>query len=233
MRSRFVALVRALLSGMLVVVLLAVTGGCGEYRSGSAADKIINLTWWDYFGYSPTADRAVTTLLDKYQAAHPGIQVTRTAIAFAEFRPTLMQAAASGNFPDVAAVDNADVPMFAGRGVLADLTARMRLWQGGITFLDAVQRSVQVGDKSYGIPFRSNTTALWYNKDLFAEAGLSKPPATWEELRDHARKLTTDKHAGMCFAASPTEQGTFTLLPLIWQAGGDSRPSATRPASTR
>jgi multiple sugar transport system substrate-binding protein len=84
-----------------------------------------------------------------------------------------------------------------------------------------VQRSVQVGETAYGIPFRSNTTALWYNKNLFAEAGLTAPPSTWDELRDHARKLTTDRHAGFCFAGAPTEEGTFTLLPMIWQAGGD------------
>jgi multiple sugar transport system substrate-binding protein len=202
------------------MILTAVVVGCGGPSPERGSDKV-TLTWWDYFEYSPTADKAVTKLLDKYQAAYPEIEVKRTAITFADFRTKLMRAAESGNFPDVAAIDNADVPVFAAQDALADLTSRMRVWQGRVTFLDAVQRSVQVGDKAYGIPFRSNTTALWYNKNLFAEAGLVKPPATWDELRDHARKLTTEAHAGFCFAAAPTEEGTFTLLPMLWQAGGD------------
>jgi multiple sugar transport system substrate-binding protein len=213
---------RALLSGVLAMALTAALAGCdGRSGAGRAPGKV-SLTWWDYFGYAPTADRAITALLDRYQAAYPDIEVKRTTIEFADFRAALDQAARAGNFPDVVALDHADVPEFTARDALADLTSRMRVWQEEITFLDAVQRSVQVGDKAYGIPFRSNTTALWYNKDLFAQAGLTTPPTTWDELRDHARKLTADSHAGFCFAAAPTEEGTFTLLPLIWQAGGDA-----------
>ena len=220
LRSGFVVRVRAFLSGALAVVLLAATGGCGGSGSDGASGKV-TVTWWDYLGYSPTADQAVTKLLDKYQATYPEIEVKRTTIKFSDFRSALMRAASSGSFPDVAAIDNADVPVFAAQDALTDLTSRMRVWQGRTTFLDAVQRSVQVGDKAYGIPFRSNTTALWYNKNLFAEAGLSTPPATWQELRAYAGRLTTDQHAGFCFAAAPTEEGTFTLLPMLWQAGGD------------
>lgn len=215
-RSEFAARTRA----FLAVALLAVLAGCADAPAPDNSGRII-LTWWDYFGYSPTADHAVTNLLAKYQAAYPEIQVHRTAIKFADFRDTLTQAAASGDFPDVAAIDNADVPVLAAGRALADLTSRMRAWQGRTTFLPAVQQSVQVGDKAYGIPFRSNTTALWYNKDLFNQAGLSRPPSTWDELRADARVLTTTEHAGFCFAATPDEEGTFTLLPMLWQAGGD------------
>lgn len=206
------------LSASLAIALLA--AGCGGSTPDST-DGTVTLTWWDYFGYSPTADDAVISLIDKFEAANPDIKVKRTAIGFADFRTKLIQAAATGKFPDVSAIDNADVPVFAEQGALVDLTSRVDAWQGRAGFLDAVLRSGQVDDKSYGVPFRSNTTALWYNKDHFAEAGLTQPPATWAELRDYARKLTTDQRAGFCFAAAPTEEGTFTLLPLIWQAGGD------------
>lgn len=211
---------RSLLPGALAVVLTAALAGCAGPGADASAAKV-TLTWWDYFGYSPAAEQAVTTLLAKYQAVYPEIEVKRTTIKFSEFRGTLMKAVSEGNFPDVAAIDNADVGVFAARNALADLTSRMRAWQGRITFLDAVQRSVQAGDKSYGIPFRSNTTALFYNKALFAAAGIAKPPATWDELRADAQQLTTEQHAGFCFAAAPTEEGTFTLLPMLWQAGGD------------
>ncbi len=212
---------RSLLSGVLAMITAITLTACATAAgSGSAAGKV-TLTWWDYFDYSPHAQQAVTRLLDKYHATYPEIEVKRTVFRFTEFRAKLAEAAANGTFPDVAAIDNADIPVFASQGMLADLTSRMRVWQGRVTFLDAVQRSVQVGDKAYGIPFRSNTTALWYNKRLFAEAGLTKPPATWDELRVYAKKLTSPTHAGFCFTGAPTEEGTVTLLPLIWQAGSD------------
>ena len=212
---------RPLLPGLIAMAVALALAACGQSTSDSSAGKV-TLTWWDYFDYSPHASQAVTRLLEKYHAAYPEIEIKRTAIKFADFRARLTEAASSGQFPDVAAIDNADIPVLAAKDALADLTSRMRAWQGRVTFLDGVQRSVQVGDREYGIPFRSNTTALWYNKNLFASAGLNEPPATWDELRAAAKKLTTEAHAGFCFTAAPTEEGTFTLLPLIWQAGGDA-----------
>lgn len=212
---------RPLLPGILAMALVVLLTACGQSTLDSSNGRV-TLTWWDYFDYSPHSSQAVTRLLDKYHAAYPEIEVRRTPIRYADFRAKLTEAAANGTFPDVAAIDNADIPVFAAQNALADLTSRMRVWQGRVTYLDAVQRSVEVGDKQYGIPFRSNTTALWYNKDLLAAAGLAEPPATWEELRTSAKKLTTDAHAGFCYTAAPTEEGTFTLLPLIWQAGGDA-----------
>jgi multiple sugar transport system substrate-binding protein len=212
---------RPLLPGLLAVALVLALTACGQSTSDSSNGRV-TLTWWDYFDYSPQASQAVTRLLEKYHAAYPEIEVKRTFVKYTDFRAKLTEAAATGQFPDVAAIDHADVPVLAGQDALVDLTSRMRVWQGRVTFLDPVQRSVEVGDREYGIPFRSNTTALWYNKNLLAAAGLTEPPTTWDELRSAARKLTTEAHAGFCFTAAPTEEGTFTLLPLIWQAGGDA-----------
>jgi multiple sugar transport system substrate-binding protein len=215
---------------LLVVVLAVALVGCGAPAGSSRAPGRVTLTWWDHYGDSPTADRAITVLLGEYQAAYPEIEVKRTTIDFAEFPARLDRAAASGTFPDIVAIDNADVPTYAARGALTDLTSRMRAWPNGTTFPDIVRHSGQVGDIAYGIPFRSHTTALWYNKDLFVRAGVITPPTTWDELRADARKLTADGHYGFCFAAAPTEEGTLTLLPLIWQAGGDVSTIGDRPS---
>ena len=47
----------------------------------------------------------------------------------------------------------------------------------------------QVDGKQYGIPFDIGMVGFWYNKDLFAKAGITAPPATWDELLDRRRKL--------------------------------------------
>jgi multiple sugar transport system substrate-binding protein len=221
---------RSLLAGVIAAALAVGSAGCGARHESGGVPGSVSLTWWDYFGYSPTADRAITALLDKFHAAYPEIEVRRTTIRFADFGARLDEATAAGTLPDVIAIDNVDVPVLAARNALTDLTPRIHAWHGQTTLLDAVRHSAQVGGKAYGVPFRSNTTALWYNRDLFAEAGLTAPPSTWDELRDHARKLATGGHAGFCFAAAPTEEGTFTLLPLIWQAGGDVATIGDQPS---
>ena len=54
----------------------------------------------------------------------------------------------------------------------------------------------QTGGKTYGIPWQRSTIILYYNKDAYREVGLDpdKPPATWEELEEYARKLTKEEN---------------------------------------
>ena len=47
--------------------------------------------------------------------------------------------------------------------------------------------------KLMGIPFVALNSVMFYNKDMFEEAGVTKVPETWEELREAAKKLTQDK----------------------------------------
>jgi multiple sugar transport system substrate-binding protein len=204
------------------VLLVPGLAGCGSSSSNSSSSGgVTTLTWWDYFGYSPQADNAVKSLISKYEAGHPNVKINRTAIGFPDFHTKLVQAAATGKFPDIAAIDNADVPVFAGQGALADMTKYFEGWSQKDQYLPAVLDSTRYNGKDYGIPFRSNTTALWYNQEDFTEAGITSPPATWDELRADAKKLTTPKHSGICFSAAPTDEGTFTFLPMLWQGGGD------------
>lgn len=39
------------------------------------------------------------------------------------------------------------------------------------------------------MPFNSSTPVLWYNKDAFAKAGVSRPPKTWADMKSASKKL--------------------------------------------
>ena len=56
----------------------------------------------------------------------------------------------------------------------------------------------QTGGKTWGIPFQRSTIVLYYNKELFKEAGLdpNRPPATWKEMAEYAQKLTKRDASG-------------------------------------
>jgi sn-glycerol 3-phosphate transport system substrate-binding protein len=66
------------------------------------------------------------------------------------------------------------------------------------SFYPAFMENSQTGGKTWGIPFQRSTVVLFYNKDLFKEAGLdpNKPPATWDEMRQDAQKLTKRDASG-------------------------------------
>ena len=76
-------------------------------------------------------------------------------------------------------------------------------------------------ERLFGLPFVSNSTALWYNEDLLKQAGIAEPPKTWEELRADAKQLTKPPVYGFALSLVATDEGNFTYLPFLWSAGGD------------
>ncbi|HVL39943.1 MAG TPA: extracellular solute-binding protein [Fimbriimonadaceae bacterium] len=73
--------------------------------------------------------------------------------------------------------------------------------------------------KIYAIPWFQVAQALYYRKDHFREAGLdpSRPPRTWDEFYEYARRLTRDGRSGFAFSRGPGYHWTN----FLWQAGGD------------
>ena len=72
------------------------------------------------------------------------------------------------------------------------------------SFYPAFMANSQTGGKTWGIPFQRSTIVLYWNKELFKEAGLdpNKPPASWKEMLEYAQKLTRRDAAG-----NPTQYG--------------------------
>jgi sn-glycerol 3-phosphate transport system substrate-binding protein len=66
------------------------------------------------------------------------------------------------------------------------------------SFYPAFMANSQTGGKTWGIPFQRSTIVLYWNKELFKEAGLdpNKPPGTWKEMLEYAQKLTRKDASG-------------------------------------
>ncbi len=66
------------------------------------------------------------------------------------------------------------------------------------SFYPAFMANSQTAGKTWGIPFQRSTIVLYWNKELFKEAGLdpNKPPASWQEMLEYAQKLTRRDAAG-------------------------------------
>jgi sn-glycerol 3-phosphate transport system substrate-binding protein len=70
-------------------------------------------------------------------------------------------------------------------------------------FWPALHANAVVDGELYGVPFHNSTPLLYYNVDHFKEAGLdpAKPPRTWAELVDAAKKLTKGDRYGFLMPA--------------------------------
>jgi multiple sugar transport system substrate-binding protein len=88
--------------------------------------------------------------------------------------------------------------------------------------LDAFVKSGTYNGKLYGFPDLSSARAFFYNKDLFAKAGIAAPPKTWAEFEDAAKKITAlgDGSVGYAMPLGPEEaQGEFSIW--TFNNGGD------------
>ena len=65
-------------------------------------------------------------------------------------------------------------------------------------FYPAFMENSQTGGKTWGIPFQRSTVVLYWNKEMFKEAGLdpNRPPANWKEQLEYAQKLTKRDASG-------------------------------------
>jgi len=75
-------------------------------------------------------------------------------------------------------------------------TADDKAWLA--SFYPAFMANSRTGGKTWGVPFQRSTIVLYYNKELFKEAGLdpNRPPATWAEMVDYSQKLTKKDASG-------------------------------------
>jgi ABC-type glycerol-3-phosphate transport system substrate-binding protein len=88
-------------------------------------------------------------------------------------------------------------------------------------YIEAFFQAVKVEDQIYGLPIASEVTGLFYRTDRFAEAGIEKAPANWEEFRATAEKLTDPDNKKYGFISFATE-AAYYFYPWLWQAGGDT-----------
>ncbi|WHY70111.1 ABC transporter substrate-binding protein [Fictibacillus enclensis] len=201
---------------IMLLALILVLPAC-ESAEGKQDGKI-KLTWWDYYGSEAAV--AMNNAIKTYEKAHPNVDIERIEVSFGELKKKILLGAAGGELPDILIIDNPDHQMLAEAGILADLTKKVKVWGQEKNYFEGPLSSTVYKGKNYGIPLGSNNLALFYNEDLLKEAGI-KPPKTWDELKNAAKKLTHNDVYGISVSAISQEEGTFQFLPFVWQAGSD------------
>jgi ABC-type glycerol-3-phosphate transport system substrate-binding protein len=188
--------------------------------SARAADVV----WW-----APNwgLERA-QELAKKFEAANPDTKVKIEVTVSDGLQNRVLAALRSGSTPDVIEIQNGwNIPMATTGTLLAldDLYAKNKLDQAD--FVQAALNLSKTDGKLYGVPYRVEAHAVYYNKGAYKEAGLdpNKPPKTWAELVDTAKKLTKTVNGKPQYGFAITGGGefgntVFRSVPFIWMNGG-------------
>ena len=197
---------RALLAAASIAALALSVGG-------ALAGEIL---WW-----TPNWGEArARELAQKFEAANPDIKVN-LEITVSDGLPARIQTAlVSGSPPDLIEAQHGWVAPYAQAGLLLPLDDVL---EDKDDYVPAALDYDTWDGKLWGIPYRIETHGVIYNKGMFKAAGLDpeKPPQTWTELVDAAKKLTGgDKYGFAITGGGEFGNTVFRSLPFIWMNGG-------------
>jgi multiple sugar transport system substrate-binding protein len=198
--------------------------GSGSGSGNSASSGTTTIQFWVRSDIEPIAKEMVS----EFNATHKTIKVNLTVTPDTYEVEKLGTAIASGNAPDVVALNDIDVPQFATEDQLENIGSEAKALS---FYKDLSPGQLSLGTYQgnlYGVPFDADLSILNYNKTLFTKAGLNPndPPTTWPEIINDAKKITALGHGiyGFDFQGDCSGCFVFTGLPFIWAAGGNIFP---------
>ncbi|MFD7857860.1 ABC transporter substrate-binding protein [Streptomyces microflavus] len=200
--------IMCMLAGMSLVAACG-SGGSAD-KGQSRADGKVSIEFW---GWAPGYEESVA----QWNRQNPDVQVVFKTI------PTgakggyekMFSAIKADNAPCLAQVGFESVPTFLAEGALQDIAAHTDDVKS--EFSDFAWSQVAYGDQVVGIPVDVGPQALFYRTDVFEKFQL-KPPATWAEFEDAARKL---HKADPSYALTNFSTESYWYAGLVGQAGGN------------
>ena len=224
-RPRRLALGAGILGMSLVMSACSgTTPGTGSSGPAASVAPASSITEIDYFTDATSSD-AFKKVLDTC-STQTGVTIQRQSLPLKELLPKVLQGASSGTMPDLAFVDNVNVQQLAETGALSPIDDYGFDLSG---YVKGIVDATTLNGKNYGVSPAINTLALFYNKKMFADAGLT-PPTTWDELTKDAKALTSGSRYGFAVSAPASEEGTWQFLPFFWSNGGDLTKLTAAPS---
>ena len=193
---------------------------------GPAAAQTVTLrfsSWGD-----PEQNAPISEAVNAFQAKYPNIVVEQEFDPFDAYWDKKTTQVAGDQLPDVFAINNDNLCLYAGAGKLANLTPYL----DNVDIANALEQvpsdnlhRLSINGQQLGFPFASGAEVLFYNKTMFDDAGLDYPAPDWtlQDVLDAAAKLTQDTN-GDGFADQwgyyPNYYNEETLYAIVHRFGG-------------
>jgi multiple sugar transport system substrate-binding protein len=214
---------------LAVAAFVAVLAGCSSSGPGSSAagpGGVVTLSYWS--GFTGGDSSTYIALIKMFNATHKKIQVNMTIQPWDSIAEKLPEAMATGAGPDIATPDYnvGTIRQYISDGLLAPIDQLLGNGANQVpasVLPSAIKSAFTVDGHLYAAPANWATLELYYNKTMFAKAGIAQPPTTMAQLESDAVKLTVKsgsnvKQYGMAIA----DHSTIAMWPIfIWAGGGN------------
>ena len=188
------------------------------------AAEEVTITWW----HISTKDPALSDwqkMADDYMAAHPNVTIEITVLENEAFKTKLTTVMQSGEVPDIfqswgggTLKEQIDAGLL--KDITADLDADGSAWRD--TFAPGALAVFASDGKNFGVPWDMGMVGWWYNKDLFAEAGIDAPPTTWSEFLADVETLKAAGITPISLGEGDTWTGMHIWSYLATRIGGEA-----------
>lgn len=198
-----------------ILALLSVAALLGFAAAQDTVTLDLFYPGWD----SAEQERAVTGLIEEFEAQNPDIRIEIISTPFGVFQERLFVTLRSGDAPDVGYIGARWLQELREGGFLRDISGVME----DLPREDWIQSTfepVEQGDELYAIADRVDPWVIYYNQDLFEEAGVEGCPETMSDFIEAGRAITGDGvyGFGLVGAKHATQLGQFSNF--LWAHHG-------------
>ncbi|HEX7550471.1 MAG TPA: ABC transporter substrate-binding protein, partial [Candidatus Methylomirabilis sp.] len=222
--SRLIRMFAVMILAVAVVVAMAPTGA-------SAAKTEVK---WSQWKTTEVGEKLMNELKAAFEKENPDITLTLVDSPFTGFHDKAITLFQAQKLPDVLLVQVDWVAEFADLGMLEPLDSWLA--KEPKEYMDNIPTTFQQKwqGKQYYLPLHSGCVALYWNTEIFKNAGIAGPPKTWEEYVTIAKKVTNLEKKIFATTATlqvePPTNMTYDIYPLIFQAGGSLIDEKTNKA---
>jgi multiple sugar transport system substrate-binding protein len=226
---------RTTATAAVAATVLAVLAGCGGGTStggGGGKGHPKTLTYWaSNQGTSLEDDKTkLTPELQKFEQ-QTGIKVNLEVVPWTDLLTRILAATSSGQGPDVLNIGNTWSASLQATGALLPFDDKNFTQIGGKDrFVESTLGSTGAPGKTpAAVPLYSLAYGLYYNKKLFKDAGITKPPATWDELVQDGKKLTGGGKYGLAIEGANNSENAHHAFVFAKQHGADFFDASGKP----
>lgn len=197
-----------LIAGSLVASVLSLA-------PAARAEEVLRFATWD----SDESLAIEQAIAKKFEESHPGVKVQVEAYGGDGYDQKLAAGFGAGNPPDVMYMWN--FPQYhTSLMPLDDLIAKDAAALDIKDIPEGLLNASRIDGKTYGMPAGFTTHVVFYNRDMFAKAGVEEPKDgwTWDDLRAKAGKFRNeaDKTYGFAVDAKPDP---YDFEQFLWSNG--------------
>lgn len=208
-------------SMILLAGLMLTSCGSNDDGNGNAqtsdGKQTVRFAMWD-----KNQEKIMKEIADKYMAEHEDVDIQVELGTYKDHFTKLETQSQGDVMPDIFFMNAPNFLKFASNDVLEpldDIISEKNINMDD--FPDALKDMYRYEDQQYGIPKDWDLGALWYNKEIFDEAGVDYPTNewTWDDMVEAARKIKDSNIEGVWPIAAPADTQTI-VYDTIPQAGG-------------